>query len=93
MGLGLRFPRIQPQAHACCIPSSAHSLKLFREQLRQTGLMPVMGGAAPAKILDEERNVCVLVYPQPQLLVFSSCEPIISPTVFSNGDHHETTGQ
>jgi hypothetical protein len=38
---------------------SAHSLKLFREQFGQTGLLPVMGGAAPAKILDEEKNVAI----------------------------------
>ncbi len=36
---------------------SAHSLKLFREQFGQSGLLPVMGGATPAKIADEEKNV------------------------------------
>jgi len=36
---------------------SAHSLKLFREQSPNNGLLPVMGGATPAKILDEEKNV------------------------------------
>jgi len=36
-----------------------HSLKLLREKFGQTGLMPVMGGATPAKIADEEKNVAI----------------------------------
>jgi hypothetical protein len=31
-----------------------HSLKLFREQYGQTGLMPVMGGATPARVANDE---------------------------------------
>ena len=38
---------------------SAHSLKLFREQFGHTGLLPVMGGATPAKIAEEEKSVTI----------------------------------
>ena len=34
-----------------------HTLRLFRDKYRTTGLVPVMGGAAPAQIADEEKNV------------------------------------
>jgi hypothetical protein len=36
---------------------TSHSLKLFRDQFGGTGLLPVMGGGAPARIADEEKNV------------------------------------
>jgi hypothetical protein len=36
-----------------------HSLKLFREQFGDTGLLPVMGGATPARIADEEKNIAI----------------------------------
>jgi hypothetical protein len=36
---------------------SPHSLQLFREQYGQSDLVPVLGGATPAKIAEEEKNV------------------------------------
>ncbi|MCE9530466.1 MAG: SpoIVB peptidase S55 [Planctomycetes bacterium] len=38
---------------------SSHSLELFRDQFGKNGLFPVMGGATPAKIAEEERNVAL----------------------------------
>lgn len=36
---------------------SAHSLKLFRDNFAHTGMLPVMGGAVPAQLPDEDRDV------------------------------------
>jgi hypothetical protein len=35
---------------------TAHSLSLLRDRFRSAGLLPMQGGGAPAKVLDEEKN-------------------------------------
>ncbi len=45
------------QTPVSCSGFSAHSLKLFHDRFGQNGMLPVMGGATPAKILESEKEV------------------------------------
>ncbi len=45
------------QTPVACSGFSPHSLKLFQEEFGQNGLQPVLGGAIPARIAEEEKSV------------------------------------